>query len=794
MIKNYFLIALRNLRRNKLHTAINIIGLAIGMACCILITLFVLFELDYDRHHSRADQVYRLALNLEANEWAISAFPIGELLKENFPEVEAYTRVKPSDIYLKREDTETKLKERVFFADSNVFEVLEIKLKKGDPATALAELNTLVITEEKAKLFFGDEDPIGKSLTLYHDNQAYKITGVLEPLPSNSHMHPQIMVGSSNFGPMRSGSEEGWNYLTNHYTYLILPKGIDANAQSVKFSEFMDKYDELGPEDPKNNLPLQALTDIHLLSNRGLEIEPNGSYQTVYIMSAIAFFILVIACINFMNLTTAQSLQRAREVGIRKAAGGRRSQLVFQFLSESVLISFFSLALAIGLLLLIIPQFNAISGKELVFNPLDNGVVMPIVVLITLSVGLLAGAYPALVLSGFKPVEVLKGNLITTIKGQSMRKALVVFQFAVAFVIMVGTFIIYRQLDYMLNKNLGFEQDQVLVTLLPQDSIGVKTLKEEFLKVPGVSGAARMLEMPGKMVRTTNFWHENIQDSKPENMYFFSGDEDLLQTLDMKMKAGNYFNPESKQFGKEFILNETAAKSFGWQDPEEAVGKLMDFGGERPADPGKIVGVVEDFHFKHLQDAIEPMVMIYNDGFEGTFLAVKLGTTDIDQTIASLESTWKTIAPDHEFEYVFLDETFAKLFEEEKRLGQLFGIFSGLAILVSCLGLFGLASFSLEQSKKAMAVRKVHGAKASDIAMLMSTDFLKLVLLGLVIAAPIGWYGMTQWLTGFAYHIPFPWLVFVYVLLAGVGVTLLTVSYHSFRAATANPVKALKDL
>lgn len=794
MIKNYLLIALRNLRRNKLHTSINILGLAIGMACCVLITLFVLFELEYDRHHSRADQVYRLALNLEANEWAISAFPIGEILKENFPEIEAYTRVKPSDIYIKREDTGTKLKERVFFADANVFDVLEIKLKKGDPATALAELNSLVITEEKAKLFFGEEDPVGKTLTLLQDNQTYSVTGILEPLPSNSHMHPEIMVSSGNFGPMRPGSPEGWSYLTNHYTYLILPKGIDAHAQATKFSEFMDKYNELGPDQPKNDLELQALTDIHLHSNRGLEIEPNGSFQTVYIMSAIAFFILVIACINFMNLTTAQSLRRAREVGIRKAAGGRRSQLVFQFLSESVLISFFSLGLAIFFLLLIIPQFNAISGKELVFNPIENGFVMPIFAVITLFVGLLAGTYPALILSGFKPVEVLMGNLITNIKGQSMRKALVVFQFAVAFVIMVGTYIIYRQLDYMLTKNLGFEKEQVLVTLLPQDSIGVKTLKTEFLRVPGVSSASRMLEMPGKMVRTTNFWHENIQDNQPENMYFFSGDEDLLKTLDMKMKAGDYFQPESQQFGKEFIINETAAKFFGWQDPEEAIGKLMDIGGERTENPGKIVGVVEDFHFKHLQDAIEPLVMIYNDQFEGTFIAVKLSTENLDETLSALETTWKKIAPEHEFEYLFLDETFAKLFEEEKRLGQLFGIFSGLAILVSCLGLFGLASFSLEQGKKAMAVRKVHGAKASDIAVLMSSDFLKLVVVGLLIAAPIGWYGMSQWLSGFAYHIPFPWMVFLYVLLAGVAVTLFTVSYHSYRAATANPVNALKDL
>lgn len=793
MIKNYILIALRNLKRNKLHASINIIGLAIGMACCVLIVLFVQFELNYDRQNRRADQVYRLVLNLEANNWAISAFPIGEILKENFPEIEAYTRIKPSEMYVSREESESKVKEKPFFADSSVFDVLDIKLLTGNPKQALVELNSMVLTPGKAKQFFGEEDPIGKTLTLSHDNQAYKITGIMEEVPSNSHFHPEILISSGNLEPMRPGSPNGFSYLTNHYTYLVLPKGIDTKEYSVKISEFMDTFQELTPEDPKNDLELQALTDIHLNSNRGLEIEPNGSIQTVYIMSAIAFFILVIACINFMNLTTAQSLKRAREVGIRKVAGGKRSQLIFQFLSESVLISFFSLSLAVLILTVIIPFFNELSGKEIEFNPIENGFVLPVFAIITFFVGVLAGTYPAFFLSNFKPVEVLKGNLVTNLRGQTLRKSLVVFQFAVAFVIMAGTFIIYRQLDFMMTKNMGFDREQVLVTLLPQDSIGVLTLKNEFMNVPGVESASRMLEIPGKMVRTTMFWHENIQDKKPENMYFFSGDEDLLNTLGMKMKAGDYFHPESQQFGKEFIINETAAKFFGWQNPEDAIGKLMDIG-ERSESPGKIVGVVEDFHFKHLEEKIDPLVMILNDQFEATFLAVKVKTENLEETIVGLENTWAKIAPDHTFEYLFLDETFDKLFDQDKRLGQLFGLFSGLAIFVSCLGLFGLASFSLEQSKKSVAVRKVLGASVGSIVVMMSKDFLKLVLVGLLIAAPIGWYSMNTWLSGFAYHIPFPWIVFLYVLLAGSFVALGTVSYHALRAATNNPVNSLKDL
>jgi len=791
MLKSNLLIALRSLRRNKLHATINIVGLAIGMACCILITLFVQFELNYDRYNRRADRIYRLVLNLEANNWAISAFPIGQMLKDNFAEVETFTRIKPSEIFVRNSERDIKIKEKVFFADSSVFDVLDIHLLKGEAASALAEVNSMVLTPAKARAFFGDEDPIGKTLTLLNDNKEYKITGVFEPLPSNAHVHPEVMVSSDNFEPMRPGSPQGWSYLTNHYTYLVLPAGIDHVAFSKKISEFMDKFQQLTPDQPRNDLPLQPLTSIHLHSNRGLEVEANGSMTTVYVMSAIAFFILIIACINFMNLTTAQSLKRAREVGIRKVVGSRRAQLIFQFLSESVVISFVSLVLAVVILAAVIPEFNNASGKQLELNPLANGFVLALFAIITFFVGVLAGTYPAFFLSNFKPTAVLKGNFVSNLKGQLLRKGLVVFQFAIAFVIMVGTYIIYAQLDFMVNKNMGFDREQVLVVKLPQDSVGDLTLKNEMLKLAGVQSVTRSLEIPGKMVRTTNFWYENAKDNQPQNMYFFSGDADLLQTLGMKMKVGEYFHPDSKQYGKEFVINETACALFGWK-PEEAIGKLMNFG-ERGDAPGKIIGVIEDFHFKHLHDKIDPLAMHLEPMYEGQFMSIRMKSNDVKATLADVERVWKTVIPAYEFEYQFLDETFDKLFDQERRLGRLFGIFSGLAIFVSCLGLFGFASFTMEQSRKSVAVRKVLGASVSNIVVMMSKDFLTLVLIGLVIAAPVAWYAMTQWLNGFAYNVGFTWVVFVYAAVAGAVVAFGTVSYHSLRAATTNPVNSLKD-
>lgn len=792
MLKNYFLTAFRSLKRNKLHASINIVGLAIGMTCCILIILFIQFELGYDRQNKNASRIYRLAVDLEANDWAISAFPLGALLKDNFPEVENYTRIKPVDIFIQNSANLVKHKEKVFFADSTVFDVLDIKMIKGNPVNALAKINSMVLTEERAKAYFGDEDPIGKTLTRPDTRTEFVVTGIFEPLPSNSHVHMNMMVSSENFPMMRPNAEGAWNYLTNHYTYLVLPEDFDYLTFEKTISTFLDKNRELRPEDPRNILRLQPLTDIHLHSNRGLEIEANGNMNTVYILSAIAFFILVIACINFMNLTTAQSLKRAREVGVRKVVGSKRSHLVFQFLSESVLISLIALILATALLSVVVPKFNEISGKYIVLNPLENVTVILAFLAITVIVGLIAGLYPAFFLSRFNPTAVLRGSFATTTRGQNLRKGLVVFQFAIAFIIMVGTYVVHSQLEYMRSKDMGFNREQTLIVRLPNDSIGSEGIKNEMKRLSSVQNVTRFLEIPGKMVRTTGIWYEGVKDNVAENLYIFSGDADLVETLGMKMKAGEYFRAGTQQFGKEFVINETAVKHFGWKQPQEAIGKMMDFG-QRGETPGKVIGVIEDFHFKDLHETIDPLVLYLEPQYEGTFMALSLEPGNIAHAVAEVQGVWKQYLPQHEFEYQFLDESFNSLFDQEKRLSTLFTIFSGLAILISCLGLFGLASFTMEQSRKSVAIRKVMGASVPNILFMMSKDFLKLVLIGMIVASPVAWYAMDKWLQGFAYNVGFGWLVFIYAAAVALLVAFVTVSYHSLKAATTNPVNSLKD-
>ncbi|MEM7108896.1 MAG: FtsX-like permease family protein [Bacteroidota bacterium] len=790
MLKNYVLVAIRNLKRNKLHSSINIIGLAVGMVCSILITLFVQFELSFDRSNRNADRIYRLVVDLEANDWAISAFPLGGLLQDNFPEVETFTRIKPVEPFLLNESTNVKIKQKVFFVDSTVLDVLDIQMLKGNPTTVLSNKNSILLTPDRARAFFGSEDPIGKSL-IWDNGEQYEVTGIFEPLPANSHVHIDAMVPSLNYGPMNSDYENPWNFLTNHYTYLIMTEPIDHDEFGRRISIYLDEYHEVSEDEPGNIIKLQPLTSIHLHSNRGLEIEANGNINTIYIFSAIAFFILLIACINFMNLSTAQSLKRAKEVGIRKVAGCKKNQLVFQFLSESVVVSLVALAIAIVLLILLVPEFNELSGKQLIMNPLENLNVIYIFLGVTLFAGIFAGLYPAFFLSSFQPATVIKGTYGGDLGGQLLRQGLVVLQFAIAFVIIVSTYVVYSQLDYMLHKNMGFDREQTLMVNMPDDSLGYESVKNEFLQLSGVEAASFMLESPGKMVRTSGIWYEGAETNEAINVYLFSGDDDLIETMGMSMEQGEYFQKGTQQFYREFVVNEKAVEYFGWK-PEEAVGKLMNFG-NRGEDPGRVIGVVKDFHFKHLHEEVDPLVMYLEPSYEGALLALKLNTADMSNTVELIKARWAEILPQHEFEYSFLDESFDALFDQEKRLGQIFGVFALLAVFISCLGLFGLTSFTIEQRKKSVAVRKVLGATVAGIVGLVSKDFLKLVIVGMVIAAPIAYYAMNSWLSGFAYNVGFQWLVFIYAALASIFVAFITISYHSLKAATSNPVKSLRE-
>jgi len=793
MLKNYFKTTLRSLLRNRLYSIINIVGLSVGITSCIVLTLYVQFELSYDKHIPNADRVYRMAIDLEANNWAISYFPAGRLLQDNFPEVESFTRFKPVEPYISQNGVDNLVSEKIFYADSTVFDIMNIPLLQGTPETVFNDANSIVLTRKKAKQFFGDTDPIGKTLTTQSGEQTYMVTGIIEEPVSATHAHLEMIASSNAFAPMRPEFENGWNYLTNHYTYLRL----NEHTNPIEFAETITKfiYDHLEiPEDQRTDvIRLQPVLDIHLYSDRGLEVEANGNVRNVYIFSIVAFFILLIACINFMNLTTAQSLKRAKEIGIRKVVGSKKEHLIFQFLSESVIISFIALILAFVFLTFIIPIFNEVTQKSLTIDPQENPSILMLFCGLSLFVGLISGVYPAFFLSSFSPNKVLKGKFATNITGQYVRKTLVVFQFAIAFIIIVGTYIVQDQLSFMMNKDLGFDKERLLILKMPSDSVGIATLKTELLRLPEVQSATKFAEKPGYMVRTSGLWREGIDDEQAENIYLFSGDADMMNTLDLNLKEGQFFREESERYYKEFVLNEAAVKKYGWTK-EEAVGKMMDFG-QRSDDPGVVIGVIEDFHFKHLESAIDPLVMFKgpDQNFEGRFLALKLSTDDLQNALEKVETTWAGFVPAHPFNYEFMDESFDKLFKQEQDLLKLFALFAGLAIFISCLGLFGLASFSIEQSKKSFAIRKVLGASTFGLLNFFSKEFLKLVGIGILVASPLAWYIMQQWLNNFAFHVSIKYHIFLVAAGSAILISVVTISFHSLKAALANPVKSLKD-
>ncbi len=792
MILNYIKIAIRNLRKYRFYTAINVLGLAMGIASSVLIALYVQFEMSYDKHIANHDRIYRIVTNLEANDWAISAFPLGALLQDNFPEVESYTRIKPIQSFMAREGSDNLVEEKLFYADSTIFDVLSVNLIVGDKDQVFDKQNTVVLTKEKSLQIFGIENAVGEMLQLHPNGRVFEVTGILAMPQSSTHAHMEIIASSAAYSPMQD-EEHGWDYLTNHYTYVVTPSKFDPVSFGDTISNFLNRRFEVSSDEFGYDIELQALTDIHLHSNKGLEIEANGNYRNIFIFGGIGFLILLVACINFMNLSTAMSLKRAKEVGIRKVLGSHKKQLIGQFLTESVTLSLVGLAIAMLILIFVIPEFNSITGKDLTINPFENPQLLGILGIIILSVGFVAGVYPAFFISGFLPTKVLKGNLATDKGGIIVRKILVIFQFAIAIVIMISTVIINDQLDYMVNKDLGFKKDNILLLRLPNDSIGDATFKQEISRIAEVESAARFNEKPGHMVRTSSIWFEGHPDDQALNMYLFSGDEDLLETLELTLLQGSYFEKGSENYYSEFVINEAAMKEFGWTE-DEAVGKQMNFGGRGEGEElGYVIGVIKDFHYKNFENPIEPMVIYLADNYEGRFLALKLNTPEPQIAIEKVKAKWAEVLPEHPFNFEFMDESFHQLFVQERDLVKLFGIFSTLAILISCLGLFGLASFSIEQSKKNMAVRKVLGASIGGLIGLFSIDFLKLVLIGIVIAVPGAWYFMNSWLGNFVFRIELNPIAFIIAGIGAVVIAFVTISYHSLKAALTNPVLSLKE-
>jgi putative ABC transport system permease protein len=796
---HYVKSGLRAIRRRRLYSAINIAGLAVGMACSVLIMLFVFDELNYDKFNVNHDRIWRVTRKWFNSDGVVNlhlghvAAPVGPLLRNDFPEILHSVRLLQAEGLLVSHGPVYFEEDRFFFAERDVFDVFTFKMTAGDPATALAEPFAVVITSEMARKYFGAEDPIGKSITIQASGQSgdLRVSGVVEPLPVASHFHPDFLGSFKTFEAI-VGDEALQSWTSNNYaTYLLLPSGYDIRRLAGQLDAFVDRH--MSPEtSAQTKLELQPLSDIHLRSHLNSEIEANGDMKYVVIFSLVAFFVLLVACVNFMNLATARSEARAREVGLRKVVGALRAQLVRQFLGESLLTAVLSLAVALGLVLLALPEFNRFVGRELALNVAWNGQIILFLAAITLFVGVVAGLYPALFLSGFKTVRVLKGRLEEGTSGFTFRKALVVFQFAISIVLIVCVGVVSGQLRFMRTKDLGFSKEHVVV--LPSSPAMIMNLegfKARLLQNPDILSVSAAKRVPsGHLLDSAQAQlltgeERQALDFRISNLLV---DYDYIQTYGIKMAAGRNFSREmGTDATQAFIINEAAVRRIGWSSPGEAIGQGLLYGRLR----GQIIGVVKDFHFESLHEEISPIVM-YLSRSDLARISVRIAPHDIPRTLAFLEDVWAEMRPNRSFSYFFVDESFDRLYKSEENLGRIFRTFAWLSVGIGCLGLFGLASYSAERRTKEIGIRKVLGASVSELTVLLAKEFTKWVVVANVVAWPVAYYAMSRWLRNFAYRTDIG--VGTFLLAGGLALVIaaLTVSFQAVKTALSDPVRSLR--
>lgn len=786
MYKNYLKVALRNMRRHFGYTLINVGGFAVGMACCILIGLYVADELSYDRFHNKYDRIYRISQQVETPDGSriekdIPA-PIGPAARNEVPEVLNTVRFGGNG-YMFEYGGDRYQENNIFFADSSVFDIFSFDLLQGDPNTALTQPYSLVLTEEVARKYFGDGDPLGQTLVA-DGKHVFTITGILAEIPRTSHLHFDMLMSMSTGEALFDWLFNEWNF-GGVYTYALLPREHDVSAVEAKLSNLYNQHlSEQGQDGKPKQLLLEPLGEIHL-SQASLR-------PTLYLFSVIAIFVLVIAGVNFTNLSTVRSTERVREIGVRKALGAERKQLHKQFLVETVLLSLFALILALGLSLISFPFFETISGKDFDIRLVEFAKYLPLLLLCAVVVGILAGVYPALILSRFKPIKALRGLARTSSQGSTLRKSLVGFQFVVSIVLIAATAIVYSQLDYVRDKDLGFDQKQTLVLDFGGDADvqeRIETIKEELKQHHAISGITASGNVPGDYFAVVPTTIEGVNHMDEEvRMAAYSVDYDFLSLYGLKLVAGRPFSPDFQtDLTEALLLNQEAVSLLGYASPEEALGKPYVLGRRR----GHIIGVVENFHFESLHHTVQPLTLQLAPGNTGYF-SLRIETEDIQNTLVELAATWQALVPGRPFQYSFLDEAFDADYLAEEALGTLFGVFSGLAILIACLGLFGLMTFTATRRRKEIGVRKVLGASVMSIVVLLSSNFLKPIAAAFLIATPLTYLAMQKWLDGFAYSVDIGLGVF---LLAGglvLLIAILTVSYQSIRTALANPVKSLR--
>lgn len=791
MITNYLKIASRNLWKQRGFSAINILGLAIGMTACLLISLYVSFELSYDKFHSKADRIFRIVTDVETTSETShkgSSWAYGPNMKREFPEIESFVRISRVSFLVRKGEAKFQ-EEKTLFADSTLFKILDFKLVYGNPETALREPLSIVFTQTASKKYFGDTDPIGQTVLLDAEGLIANVTGVVEDLPTNSQIKANMFLSASTMKRYKPDADNEWAGF-EPMTYLLLKPNASPEMLSNKFPAFLQRYAGkiMSEQKVKYKISLEPLTDVYLHAKYigGLE---TGNASYVYIFAAVAIFTIFIACINFINLTTARSVERAKEVGMRKVVGAGRLRIAKQFVCESIIVCLFAFIFSVFLTAFLIPHFNDLAGKRISAGIISDFLFVLVFFGVAIIIGILAGIYPAMVLSSFQPALVLKGNFRNSRKGVFLRKALVVSQFTISIALMIGTLIIYMQMNYMQNKDLGFSKNQILVLDTDADP-NKELLREALATLNGAVIATRASSIPGSRYQNTSSQIENSSGAlQTAGLHEFLVDFDYIPLFKMKMAAGRQFSRDfATDSARAMIINETAARLFGYSDLNQAIGKRFSQSGSE----GRIIGVVKDFHFQSLQESVQPLTMRIEPEY-CNLIAVKLSSANLPETIQNVEAKWNELMPNRPFNYFFMDEYFDRQYRSQEQFKALFMNFAFLTIFISCLGLIGLSSYATVQRKKEVGVRKVLGGSTTSIVFLFYKDFVSLVVIAFIVATPIAYFAAQTWLKGFAYRTEIPVWVFLFVAAIALGIAILTTSFQSIRAALENPIKVLKS-
>ena len=801
MFKNYILIGLRLLRKHKSYSIINIVGLAIGMTSFILIMLWVANELNFDRFHQQSKNIFRIVSELTlggtTRKTVVTSPPMGLAMKNEFPEVKQTVRFFPKDKTAIKYDEKQLYEENIFYAEGTIFEVFSFELLSGDPKAALNHPYSIIFTEEMSKKYFGNEDPIGKTVII-DGKDDFKVTGVIEDIPQNSHIQFDFLLSYETLYAENSQQMVIWG-IFGHYTYILTDDNVDVKALEEKTNDLVDANlgEALSRAGGVLKLFLQPLDKIYLHSNLEGEIGEVGDINYVYLFVGIAVFIILIACFNFINISTARSAIRSREVGVRKTLGAKRHILILQFLGESILYSFIAALLTVILVELFLPYFSVISNREISIHLIGYNFYLVILTGLALMVGILAGFYPAFFLSGFIPVKVLKGNITQQYSHSGIRKTLVILQFAVSITLIISSLTIYKQMEFIRNKKLGFASEQLVVLPNAIQTVDkpLSTIKQTLMEIPGVIDVSGSDISPGKGGRISNVHPEGTPENDHQMSRIIEVDYDFTTTMGMDIFEGRNFRKEliTDQINS-ILINETAVNKFGFDDPigKEVSLMIRDSSGASNPFAFKVIGVVRDFHMGSLHEVIEPAIMIYNLN-KLTDAIVRVSPADIMNTMDRIGAAWKELdARGRPFDYYFMEDTFNNLYNSEKRLQNIALYFTILAIFIGSLGLFGLSSYKIEQRTKEIGIRRVLGASIPGILKLLSRDYLALMLAANVLSWPAAYFLMNKWLQNFAYKTNIGWSILLLTAFTTIMIVVISTSFQSIRAALANPVKALK--